>query len=221
MRPESEDERRAECTLWREAFAEDYRRNISAFQMHEHRDTCFKYKIQEGVRKAKHCRFNFNHFVTLAVKTAVDGVTKVRDIVFARTGKDLVLPRPMTDDGPEPAPSMVQFDPDTGDQIALRPTTELGPTVITSQERGMLGRVKPIRWNPLEGSSNAPAMVATRGNLDYQSMLRTFDNGFEDFNRGGRASRSPAERCRSSRARTARGRGIHSAVASFDPSNPA
>ena len=49
--------------------------------------------MQHGVRKAKHCRFHFNHFVTIAVRSVVDGVSKVRDIVFARTGKDLVLPR--------------------------------------------------------------------------------------------------------------------------------
>jgi len=34
-------------------------------QMHLHKDTCFKYVIDKGVRKAKHCRFHFNHFVTL------------------------------------------------------------------------------------------------------------------------------------------------------------
>ena len=42
----------------------------------------------------------------------------------------------------------------------------------------MLGRVLPVRWNPLEGSSNGPAQVALRGNIDYQSMLTTLVDGF-------------------------------------------
>jgi len=35
-----------------------------------------------------------------------------------------------------------------------------------------------MRWNPLEGSSNGPAQVLTRGNCDYQCMMRTFSEGF-------------------------------------------
>ena len=163
-----------EAVLWRNAFAEDYRSNISVSQMHMHKDTCFKYVVQNGVRKAKHCRFHFNHFVKLAVKSIVDGIAKVRDCVLARTGKGLVLPRTPG----EPEMSLVQYDVATGDQIALKPTAALGPTVIIDDKCGKLGRVSPIRWNPLEGSSNGPAQVATRGNMDYQSMLRTFISGF-------------------------------------------
>ena len=36
----------------------------------------------------------------------------------------------------------------------------------------------PIRWNPLEGSSSGPCQVGLRGNVDYQSMARTFPDGF-------------------------------------------
>ena len=42
----------------------------------------------------------------------------------------------------------------------------------------MRGRVQVIRWNPLEGSSNGPAQVSARCNLDFQNMVRTFDDGF-------------------------------------------
>ena len=134
--------------MWRAAFAEDYRCNIAVGQIHEHKATCFKYVVQQGLRKAKHCRFHFCHFVKLAVQGVVDGVSRVRDIVFARTGKDLVLPRPMTEDGPKAAPCLVQFDEVTGEQVALRPTTELGPTVISDDSRGMHGRVQVIRHIP-------------------------------------------------------------------------
>ena len=61
----AEEERREEAVLWREAFSDDYRCNIASTQMHLHKDTCFKYVIDKGVRKAKHCRFHFDHFVTL------------------------------------------------------------------------------------------------------------------------------------------------------------
>ena len=50
--------------------------------------------------------------------------------------------------------------------------------VITDNRTGKLGCVAPIRWNPLEGSSNGPAQVLTRGNCDYQCMMRTFSEGF-------------------------------------------
>ena len=119
--------------------------------------------VQNGVRKAKHCRFHFNHFVMLAVKSLVDGVAKVRDCVLARTGKDLVLPRTPN----QPEINLVQHDHDTGEQLILKPTNALGPSVIIDDKCGKLGRVSPIRWNPLEGSSNGPAQVATRGNMDY------------------------------------------------------
>ena len=83
----------------------------------------------------------------------------------------------MTEDGPKAAPCLVQFDEVTGEQVALRPTRELGPAVISDDSRGMQGRVHVIRYNPLEGSSNFAAQVATRGNCDYQDMRRTFVSG--------------------------------------------
>ena len=174
--PITESARREEAAAWRQLYAEDYRCNIAVGQMHQHKDTCFKYVVNKGIRKAKHCRFHFHHFVKLMVEKVLEGKAKIQEYVLARTGKDLVLPR---QPGQTPSP-LVQFDPATGEQIALRPTNELGPSVITDDTHGKLGLVVPIRWNPLEGSSNGPAQVATRGNLDYQSMLRTFDDGFCD-----------------------------------------
>ena len=174
--PVTEEERREEARLWAFAYSEDYRGNIAVGQIHQHKDTCFKYVIQQGLRKAKHCRFHFNHFVALALQVVENGATKVRDFVLARTGKDPVLPRRPG----EPAPNLMEIDAATGEPIPIRPTTRLGPSVITDDTRGMGGRVVPVRYNPLEGSSNGPAQVATRGNLDYQDMRRTFSEGFHD-----------------------------------------
>ena len=64
------------------------------------------------------------------------------------------------------------------DSGRVRVRHEVAASVITDDRSGKLGRVAPIRWNPLEGSSNAPAQVITRGNCDYQCMLRTFTAGF-------------------------------------------
>ena len=172
--PLTEEDMRAEAKIWSQAFAEDYRGCISLGMMHEHKDTCFKYVIQQGVQKAKHCRFHFNHFVKVAVRRVENGVSRVLDKVFARTGKDLVLPRQPG----QQTPNLIEIDEETGEPKELKPTCCLGPTVITDVSRGMHGRILPIRWNPLEGSSNGIAQVSVRGNLDYQSMLRTFDNGF-------------------------------------------
>ena len=172
--PVTDEERLKEAAAWRDAFSEDYRLSISAGQMHEHKDTCFKYVMQKGIHKAKHCRFHFCHFVTLAVRTIADGMDKVGDTVLARTGNDLVLPRRPG----EPLPEMVVFD-DAGEHLPIKPTTDLGPTVITDDARGMKGRVQPVSWNPMEGSSNGPAQVLNRGNLDYQNMTRTFAFGFD------------------------------------------
>ena len=121
------------------------------------------------MRLAKHCRFHFNHFVKLAVKSVVDGVAKVRDCVLARTGKELVLPRQPG----QPEMNQVQYDDSTRKQIPLKPMTSLGPSVIIDDKCGKFGRVSPIRWNPLEGSSNGPAQVSIRGNMDQhlQSIL--------------------------------------------------
>jgi len=171
--PASDEERRHEAQLWKGAFAEDYRGCIAVGQMHNHRETCYKYVTDKAVKKAKHCRFQFCHFASVAVRQVVDGTSRVRDIIFARTGKDLVLPR---QPGQEAA-SAVQLDA-AGGPAALKPTCDLGPTVVTDDARGLLGRVMPIRWNPLEGSSNGPAQVSVRGNTDFQSMQRTFYHGF-------------------------------------------
>ena len=129
--------------------------------------------MEKGIRKSKHCRFHFNHFVTIAVRATSNGTSRLRDFVFARTGKDLVLPRKPGED----KPSLIEFD-QNGDQIPLKPTKRLGPTVIVEDAHGQGGRVAPIRWNPLEGNSNGPAQVSLRGNCDFQNMLRTFKVGF-------------------------------------------
>lgn len=173
--PVTDEERREEARLWSATFSEDYRMNISVTQMRVHQPTCFKYVVQQSRKKAKHCRFNFNHFVTLALSRITDGVEKVREIVFARTGKNLVLPRRPGEGAPEHS----RLDPGTGEPIPFRPTNRLGPTVLTDSARGMCGRVQVIRWNPLEGSSNGVAQVCIRGNMDCQSMLRTFTDGFD------------------------------------------
>ena len=122
-------------------------------------------------------RFHFCNFVTLAVRQIVDGVSRVRDIVFARTGKDLILPRKPD----QKRASLVQVDA-SGNQIALKPTCDLGPTVVSDDARGQLGTVMPNRWNPLAGSSNGAAQVSVR-RTDFQSMLRTFHNGFHGDSR--------------------------------------
>ena len=40
--------------------------------------------------------------------------------------------------------------------------------------------VMPIRWNPMEGSSNGVAQAALNSNVDFQSMMRTLWDGFSD-----------------------------------------
>jgi len=171
--PSTDEERRHEAEMWKSAYVDDYRQSIAVGQMHVHKQTCFKYVVDKGVKKAKHCRFQFCHFVSLAVRQVADGVSRVRDIVFARTGKEIVLPR-----RPGEAPAMLAQSSDAGEPSVLRPTCELGPSVITDDSRGLLGRIRPVRWNPLEGSSSGPAQVSVRGNTDFQSMLRTFPDGF-------------------------------------------
>ena len=134
--PKSEEERRREADLWKTAHVTDYRQCIAVGQMHVHKDTCFKYVVDRGVKKAKHCRFHFCHFVSIAVRQIVDGVNRVRDIVFARTGKDLVLPR-----RPGELPLSTTVVDAAGEPVALKPTCALGATVITDDTRGLLGRV--------------------------------------------------------------------------------
>ena len=63
--------------------------------------------------------------------------------------------------------------------LPLKPTCKLGPTVLTDPDHGKVGVVVPIRWNPLEGSTNGPAQVSICGNVDYQGMARTLREGFD------------------------------------------
>ena len=103
--------------------------------------------------------------------------------MLARTSKDLVLPRPASDVElgiAKQAPPLVSLDEATLEPMPVRPTTQLGASVISNTSRGMRGRVQVIRWNPLEGSSNGPAQVSARCNLDFQNMMRTFDYGFHE-----------------------------------------
>ena len=126
------------------------------------------------MRFAKHCRFNFNHFVKLWLPGKDDGDSGKkqpdREVTVARTGKDLLLPRSV---GSE-EPNLFPVDDVNGDPVPLKPTRELGPSVCVDQGHGKEGLVMPIRWNPVEGSSNGPAQVSVRGNVDYQNMQRTF-----------------------------------------------
>ena len=116
--PSTVEELREESRRWASAYAEDYRLNIAVGQMHEHKSTCFKYVIQHGLRTAKHCRFHFNHFVKQAEQVVVEGVSKIREVIRSRTGKDPVLPRRPG----EPAPHLIQYDQETGDLLAIRPS---------------------------------------------------------------------------------------------------
>ena len=71
---EDEDGRRREANAWRNLYAQHYRLNIAVGQMHAHKDTCFKYVVDKGMKIAKHCRFHFNHFVRLFLSTtSADG----------------------------------------------------------------------------------------------------------------------------------------------------
>ncbi len=62
----------------------------------------------------------------------------------AGTGPIFLLPQPIY---LEPARSeqRLQLTPPLQMQVALQPSTELGPTVISDVTRGMRGRVQPIR----------------------------------------------------------------------------
>lgn len=81
LRPTFEDysdsaaDRLREARRWRSLYVDDYWKNIAAGQMHAHKDTCFKHVAGKGVRFARHCRFNFCHFVTLCLQCD-DGVRK-------------------------------------------------------------------------------------------------------------------------------------------------
>ena len=67
---DTEEGRLAEATRYRQLYAEDYRSNIAVGQMHQHKDTCFKYVVDKGMRFAKHCRFHFVHFVRVVPSQA-------------------------------------------------------------------------------------------------------------------------------------------------------
>ena len=186
LRPCTEDDldtqegRRREAAAWRTLYCEDYRQNIAVGQMHAHKDTCFKYVVDKTMRFAKHCRFHFCHFVKLWLrgdKEAAPAKRKQdREVTIARTGKDLVLPqKPDKHVSPDYHP----IDPVSNEPVPLRPTRELGASVCVDPDHGKEGLAMPIRYNPMEGSSTGPAQVGLRGNVDYQSMLRTFDLGFK------------------------------------------
>ncbi|CAK0803316.1 unnamed protein product [Prorocentrum cordatum] len=172
--------RSAEAAAWAARYAEDYRQDIAVGQMHQHKDTCFKYVVEKSMRFARHCRFNFCHFVKLWLRVGDGGDSSAQQkrpkklVTLARTGKDLVLPR-----GPgEPEPDMFPLDED-GAPVPLRPGRKLGPVVNVDPDHGKQGLVMPIRWNPMEGSSNGVAQTALNSNVDFQSMMRTFMDGFD------------------------------------------
>ncbi len=173
--PATAAERSHEARLYSAAYAEDYRQNISAGQMRMHKATCFKYVVEKGVKKAKHCRFHFCNFVSLALRVMENGVNRIRNFVFARTGKDLVLPRQPG----QPMPCSAPVD-ENGDPIPLHPTAKVGATVNVDDAHGRGGCVMPTRWNPNERSSNGPAQVSVRANTDFQSMRKTFKDGFTE-----------------------------------------
>lgn len=155
---ETEEGRRNEAATWGDAYSSHYRGNICVGQMHMHKDTCFKYVIDKAMRFAKHCRFHFCHFVTLFLRGREDDGKKaksVRRVTLARTGKALVLPRSV---GWENTPDLYPVD-EEGEAVPLKPTAALGPSVVTDTEHGKHGLVMPIRWNPMEGSSNGPSQA--------------------------------------------------------------
>ena len=117
---QDEEGRLKEAAAWRRLYARHYRGNIAVGQMHAHKDTCFKYVVDKGMKIAKHCRFHFNHFVRLFLPgVSADGKPKpAREVVFARTGKDLVLP---SDPTASAGPNLYPVD-DDGELIPLRPT---------------------------------------------------------------------------------------------------
>ena len=97
--------------------------HVNFFSINERRRPAL-YVIENGLKKAKHCRFHFNHFVNKAVKQTQDGLSRIRDYIPARTGTDLVLPRRPRNPVPNARPTV----PETGELLPLRPTTDLGPT---------------------------------------------------------------------------------------------
>ena len=112
--------------------------------LHEHQATCFKYAPEGSRRKPQHCRFNFVHFVKLFREKNVDAgfssFTKLIEVVVARTGKPLLLPRWLTG---QPSGGL------RGEDFAGR--FHLGSTVDTSSESTQRGRVRTVQYNPREG----------------------------------------------------------------------
>ncbi len=97
--------------------------------MHEHKDTCIKYIVGNILRYAKHCRFHLCHNVMLWLLDQDDAPGKPeREITFARTGQDLVLPR----EPREPEHDLCPVDA-LGAPVPPRPTHQLGPTMITGR----------------------------------------------------------------------------------------
>ena len=147
--------------------------------LHQHHDTCFKY-VQEGEKcKPQHCRFGFVHFVHLWLPKSTDSyaLTDAKEYlvqkILARVGKEPVLPRRAEEPPPDLFAKPIVLHKDL-----FRPAS-LGASVETDDRQAQCGRIKTVRFNPREGSTNIGAMVAHRGNLDYQDCRRTFTDGYE------------------------------------------
>ncbi len=74
-----------------------------------------------------------------------------RAVTFARTGKDLVLPRSPGDEEPTLFPTN-----SAGESIPLKPAKQLEPKVVDDPDHCKDCLVVPIRWNPLEAVPMAP-----------------------------------------------------------------
>ena len=111
--------------------------------LHEHQATCFKYAPEGSRRKPQHCRLNFVHFVKLFreknVEAGLTSFTKLIEVVVARTGKPLLLPRWLTG------------KPSAGLSEDFAGRSDLGSTVDTSAESTQRGRVGTVQYNPREG----------------------------------------------------------------------
>lgn len=166
----------ADAKKFRRDFAFDAAVIVQQAGLHQHTASCYKYEdSKEKGEKPQHCRFGYVHFVVLwcwamvcrrgkEVKTAVQRV-------FARFGKDPVLPRgfKMSDSdwkhGLAPSVDMFkQCQPGLGSQV----------NPISSTDRP--GRVNTVRFHPREASTLVGGIVSHRGNLDYQDLRAVIDD---------------------------------------------
>ena len=120
--------------------------------LHEHQQTCFKYTPENSRKKPQHCRFNFVHFVKLFRERKIlitsgsghpDEVCekiRLKEIVVARTGKELVLPRWLGKINP------VNL---SGEHFEGR--SDLGSAVEDAVDTTQRGRIKTVQYNPREG----------------------------------------------------------------------